>query len=313
MIPNFKVYNTKNVKWSYDKLKSYPAFQRNRDVLPRVKKLTKILATEYSPTQLEYRVGLAVKPFGKYKKGDMFVLDGNTRAEVYKRRADLIPPCDLDVKIYELDNLPDARTLYYSIDNSSAAEKSSEKVTGIHREREFDAISKVFKKGQYNTALKAACFYGKNEKGDYLQKASFETKLDFYWEAIQFLDSYNLNLYNRMSISVLASLLMIIKKHGVDNPRVDLLMRNFKGHTTVSNAEEMDGVHYVYNNLYSEYGSTWSQSSYGKAAEIISKILYGFELFVTDTTIKYRNDKLDLPNKQKMLEHYQFYIPRHYN
>jgi hypothetical protein len=309
MIPNFKVYNTKNVKWSFDKLKSCPPYQRNRDVLPRVKKLTKILSTKFSPTQIEYKVGLAVKPFGKYKKGDMFVLDGNTRTEVYKKRADLIPPCSLDVKIYELDNLDDANTLYYSVDSSDASEKSSEKVTGIHREREFDAISKVLKKGQYNTALRAACRYGYNENGVYLEKAPFETKLDFYWNEIKFIDMSNLDTFERMSISVLASLLMVTKKHGVDNPMVTKLLDKYRGGTTtVNNDDEMDGVHYVYHNVYTENRDIWSQSSFGQTPDLICSILYGFEMFVTGQTIKKNGKKLALPRKDKMLEHYQFYI-----
>lgn len=309
MIPNFKVYNTKNVKWSFDKLKSYPPFQRNRDVLPRVKKLTKILSTKFSPTQIEYKVGLAVKPFGKYKKGDMFVLDGNTRTEVYKKRTDLIPPCDLDVKIYELDNLDDANTLYYSVDSSDASEKSSEKVTGIHREREFEAISKVLRKGQYNTALRAACRYGENENGVYLEKAPFETKLDFYWNEIKFIDKSNLDTFERMSISVLASLLMITKNHGTDNPMVTKLLEKYRGGTTtVNNDDEMDGVHYVYHNVYTENRDIWSQSSFGQTPDLICSILYGFEMFVTGQTIKKNGKKLILPSKTKMLEHYQFYI-----
>lgn len=309
MIPNFKVYNTKNVKWSFDKLKSYPPFQRNRDVLPRVKKLTKILSTKFSPTQIEYKVGLAVKPFGKYKKGDMFVLDGNTRTEVYKKRTDLIPPCDLDVKIYELDNLDDAKTLYYSVDSSDASEKSSEKVTGIHREREFEAISKVLRKGQYNTALRAACRYGENESGVYLEKATFETKLDFYWNEIKFIDKSNLDKFERMSISVLASLLMITKKHGTENPMVTKLLEKYRGGTTTVNKDdEMDGVHYVYHNVYTENRDIWSQSSFGQTPDLICSILYGFEMFVTGQTIKKNGKKLILPSKTKMLEHYQFYI-----
>jgi hypothetical protein len=311
MKPNFKNYKTKNVKWSFDKLKSYPPFQRNRDVIPRVKKLTKILSSVYSPTQIEYKVGLAVESFGKYSKGDMFVLDGNTRTEVYRRREDLIPPFPLNVTIYELDNIEDAKTLYYSVDNSSAAEKSSEKVTGIHREREFDAISKVFKKGQYNTALNAACYYGKNEDGVYLQKASFETKLDFYWDVIQSIDLYNLNSFERMSISVLASLLMVVKKHGVDNPMVDELLNKYRsGYTTVNDDKEMDGVHYVFNIVYSENRNVWSQSSYGQSPDLICSILYGFESFVTGRTIPKNGKKLMLPSKTKLMEHYQFYIGR---
>lgn len=310
MKPNFFEVKTKYDLWNYDKLKSYPTFQKNRDVLPRVKKLTKILSSKYSPTQLEYKVGMAVKPFGKYKKGEMFILDGNTRTEVYKRRPDLIPPFPLKVTIYELDNLQDAVDLYYSVDASSAAETSSEKVTGIHREREFEAISKVIKKGNYNTALKIACRYANNEDGLYLQTAEFEKLLDYYWNEITFIDKYNLNDFKRMSISVLGSLLMVVKKYGTKNLNVDKLLREFsKGVTTVNNNEEVDGVHYIFNDFYAENSVLWSQSSYGKSPDLVCPILYCFDLFVRNETIKKKKGgKVVLPNKQALLEFYQFYL-----
>jgi hypothetical protein len=310
MKPEFFDVKTKYATWTFDKLKSCPPFQKNRDVLPRVKKLTKILSSEYSPTQLEYKVGLAVKPFGKYKKGEMFVLDGNTRTEVYKKRADLIPPFPLKVTIYELDNIEQAEKVYYSVDSATAAETSSEKVTGVHRERDFNAISKVIKKGNYNTALKIACRYAENENGLYLQSATFEDRLDYFWDEIMFIDGYNLDMYKRMSISVLGSLLMVIKKYGTDNPNVDKLLRAFRsGTTTVNDNNEVDGVHYIYNDFYAEKSSMWSQSSYGKSPELVCPILYSFDLFVNNVTIKKKKEqKLILPNKENLRELYQFYL-----
>jgi hypothetical protein len=310
MIPNFKEFKTRNEKWSFTELSSYPPYQRNRNVLPRVKKLTKILSSVYSPTQIEYKVGLAVKPFGKYKKGDMFILDGNTRTEVYKRRSDLIPTCNLDVKIYELDNLDDANTLYYSVDSSDAAEKSSEKVTGLHRERDYEALSKVIKKGNYNTALNIACRYAHNDENVYLQTANFEQKLDYYWDEITFLDSCNLDLYKRMSISVLACLLMIIKKYGNDHRGVTNLLNKFRtGTTTINDINEVDGVHYIYNDFYAEKSFMWSQSSYGKSPELVCPILYCFDSFVNGVTIKKKKEhKLLFPKQEQLREFYSFYL-----
>ena len=310
MKPNFKEYKTIKTEWSYDKVSSIPPFSRNRDVLPRVPKVTKILESKFSPTQLEYTVGHAVKDFGKYKVGDMFLLDGNTRTEVYRGRPDLIPPFPMNVRIYELEDMEDAKMLYDSIDNQVSAEKSNEKITGLHREREFEPVSKIFRQGKYKIALEFAGYYAHNENGVLLQKVDFELLLDYFWDEILFIDSQNLDTFKRMSGAVLVTLLLTTKKYGINNPMVHQLIKMYRnGYTTVNNDVEMDGAHYVYHILHDELKLIWSSLSYANAKPLVSAILYGFDCFINHETIKKKkNGNLIIPSKEKLMDRYQFFL-----
>jgi hypothetical protein len=310
MKPKFKEYKTTNTEWSYDKISSIQPFAGNRDVIPRVPKVIKMLEKKYSPKQLNYVVGLAVKDFEMYKAGDMFLLDGNTRTEVYRRRPDLIPPYPMKVEIYEFDNYKDADDTYESIDNQLSAEKSNERITGFHRKREFYPVSKIFKQGKYKVALEFAGYYTKNKYGVSLQKADFELLLDHFWDEIQFIDSQNLDTFKHMSGAVLVSLLMITKKYGTNNPKVhDLISTYSKGNTKVNNDKEVDGSHYVYHTVYEELKLIWSSLSYGKAKPLVSSILYGFDCFIKNETIKKKKNGTHIvPTREKLMDFYHFYL-----
>jgi hypothetical protein len=102
---------------------------------------------------------------------------------------------------------------------------------------------------------------------------------------------------------------MIIKKYGTNNPNVNKLLETFKGGiTTISNGNEVDGVHYIYHEFYTEKILTWSQSSYGKSMDLVCPILYCLDLFVNGVTIKKNGNKVILPKQEELKEFYQFYI-----
>lgn len=310
MKPIFKQTKKVNTVWSYDKVSSIPPYNRNRDVIPRVPKVTKILEEGYTSTQSEYKVGHAVKNFGKYKVGDMFLLDGNTRTEVYRRRPDLIPPFPMDITIYECYDEEETKKLYGSIDNQNSAEKSNEKITGIHREKEFQPVSKIIRQGKYKVALEFAGYYAKNKNGVSLQKADFELSLDYFWDELHFIDSQNLDTFKRMSGPVLVTLLLITKKYGINNPMVHQLIKMYRnGYTTINNDVEMDGLHYVYNIIYDELKLIWTSLSYSNAKPLVSAILFGFDSFINHETIyKKKNGNLLIPSKEKLMDKYQFFL-----
>jgi len=240
----------------------------------------------------------------------MFLLDGNTRTEVYRRRPDLIPPFPMKVKIYDFDNYEDTVTVYKSIDNSLSAETPNEKITGLHRKRNFQPVSKIFKKGKYKIALQFAAYYARNEKGLSIQDHGFNTWLDYFWEEIQFIDSQNLDTFKRMTGGILSTFLIITKKYGTNNPRLHELIKIFrKGHTEVNNDFEVDGAHYVYHDLHEELKLIWTSLSYANAKPLISSILYGFDCFINDVKIKKnKSGNLHIPSRVKLLDNYQFFL-----
>ena len=181
---NYAKFNSRAEFWSFEKLSKLSPVTINRDTDPRLVKVMKRLETKYLPTHSIMFVGKAIENFGKYKKGDLFRLDGNTRMSVYEVKPELIPQVQFTVIIFDIDNLEDLKDIYYSIDSVDAVEKSSDKMTGLLRDKNYSPKSQLFKKGQFKRALDLACQYGNNQNGEYLHLAPTSVKLDHYWMQI---------------------------------------------------------------------------------------------------------------------------------
>ena len=301
-------FNLRTELWSYEKFAKLDPYMMNRDVEPRVSRVVKTLSRKYLPIHSIVTVGRATKSFGKYKKGDLFRLDGNTRAEAYKVRPELIPEVPFNVIMVDIENKIEADEIYYGIDSSDAVETSSHKITGFLREREYDATSKVIKSGKFKTALDNACRYGHNEEGVYLQTAPFNVKLDYFWEELTYLDSTGILNPNdkRVSANVMTALLLISKKYGVNNKRFNILIENFKnGLTVTNNSTQVDGVHHVINDLYTKNILVWKTTGFGNSLPLISKILNSFDKFVQNETIK---KPIKTMSDKKLAEYYQHYL-----
>lgn len=304
------VKTTKNENWSYSKLSMLPAYNRNRKIEHRVPKLTKILKKGFVPTQAEIAVGIAVNPFGGYKKGDKFILNGNTRMLIYKSNPELIPPIPFDVKVYECTDYDQTYELYTSFDSSDSVETASDKITGYLREKGYEPVSKVISAGKFKTALNITAMYGTNNEGIYLQTLNFSDKLSYFWNELVYLDQSNLNLFGkRYSGNLLGSLFLITKKYGVKNKRLALLIKNLQnGVTTINDGYEIDGVHYIYNDLYLNNLKQWKSTSYSNYQTACSQILYCLDKFMKDETLK-KEDIRKLKGN-KLFEFYQYYNER---
>jgi hypothetical protein len=295
----------KTAKW----FMSLPPYNLNRDTDGRIAKIVRILSSTPLPTQLEVAVGKVTKPFGPYKKGDYFRLNGNTRCDAWEVRPELIPDSHLDVKIYEVDSKEYAKALYDSFDSTDSVENSTDKVTGYLRERNYKAKNYRIKKGSFKTAVNNACRYAHNQEGVYLHgkdmNNKFDVKLDFYWKELTKLDTYPLDELTKYSGNVLTAFLLVLKKYGTNNKKFDQLFNNFKDSiTTYNTASYVDGVNYVFNNIYTANHEVWTQTGFSNSFSLISKILYGFDMFMKGENVS-KKEKL----KDKFLkEFYQNYL-----
>ncbi len=276
---DFTKFNCRVEQWSFEELSKLDPITINRDTDPRLVKVTKRLERKYLPTHSIMFVGKVTQKFGKHEKGYYFRFDGNTRMDVYKIRPDLIPQIPFTVIIFDVDNIDDLKDIYYSIDSIDAVESSSDKMTGLLRDRNYVPKSILFKKGQFKRGLDLACQYGHNEKGEYLHLAPSSAKLDHYWKELVFLDKLGIdNKHTRYSPNVLGCLFMVAKKYGVKNERLEILIENFKnGITAVNNTKVVDGVHYVYHNLYEKRKDTWKLSTWSSSKGLVSPMLYCFD------------------------------------
>ena len=312
-----KNYNPRAEMWSYTRLSKIKPVKINRDTEPRLKKVSKLLGKKYLPTHSLIIVGKVIKPFGRYKVGDYFRFDGNTRFNVYESKPELIPTTPFLVVIYDVDSLEDMKDIYYSIDSQNSVEKSNEKITGIHRFRNYIPHSPVVAKGNYKRAVEIACRYGNNDKGVYLQTSDFyDVQLPYHWEVLTHLDKLGIentkkqNPDTRYSPVMLGCLLMVGKKYGVNHKRFTLMYNNFKkGITQINNDKVIDGVSYVYSTLYGRYSETWTKAdSYNIAKNpICTTALYCFDAFMRNENIP--KGKVIMSEK-KLQEFFQYYNER---
>jgi len=299
---------TRQELWPYERFDKLAPYELNRDIEHRVGKVVKLLAEKYLITHSMVVVGRAIKPFGRYNTNDYFRLDGTTRAEAYRLRPDLVPNKPFLVTVIDFDNKEDADAHYYSIDSSYSVETSSDKVTGYLRERDYNAMSRIIQKGRFKVSLDNACRYGHNEDGLYLQTAPFNKKLDYFWDEITYIDSLGLDDIERYSAHILTVFLLIAKKYGVHNERFNLLVENYKnGVTTINDGREVDGVHFVYNDVYSKNIKMFKLNNRSVSGGLICQILFAFNKFMMNDTIK-RNTRF--PSERRLAELYQFYLTK---
>jgi hypothetical protein len=304
-------FNLRTESWSYEKFDSLSPYVMNRDVEPRVPKVVKLLSKKYLPIHSVVTVGVAVKPFGKYKKGEMFRLDGNTRAEAFRVKPELIPSVPFNVTMIDIESKEEADEIYYGIDSSESVETNAHKVTGYLREREYEAVSKTIKLGRFKTALTNASKYCIADDGvTSIENSDFEVKLDYFWDEIVFIDQTKVidQKDKRISFNVLTSLLLICKKYGTDSERVNLLINNVKNSLTEYNDQtQVDGVHYMLNDVYRMHSKEWTITGFGSSKILICKVLYYLDRFVIGETIKKPIKKI---SEKKLIEFFQNYLSK---
>jgi hypothetical protein len=278
--------------WSVDQFLSVPVFEKNRNVERRIKSLTKKLSTNTNERLKEVSVGVATQDFDKsvsrYKRGDMFCLDGNCRAEIWRNNPSLCPE-NVYVKVYPIMSKTHADETYETFDNVQASENSSDKLSGVLREKNYIGISQTVKYGLMNTFLKKATLYVQNENGEYLRNKTTGEMFDFHLNEVSYLDKHQrIFSVKKGSCNIYTSLLMIGKKYGTDHPRYKLLIDNFCDEISETNDKEnVDGVTYVFNTLYGEYKEIWKNNARGvnHSSPLFGKILFSFESFILGDTI----------------------------
>lgn len=87
----------------------------------------------------------------KYTKGDIFRIDGNTRAFYWKKYPDQSPE-QLTVRVINLASPADV-LVYYSFDSQEATEKSNEKIQGLKNKFQWYPVQAMFNNGQFKNAL----------------------------------------------------------------------------------------------------------------------------------------------------------------
>lgn len=286
-----------------------PAFYKNRDVLSRVNKKRKELEKGFLPSHLNVVIGIAKKSFHQYQQGDMFVVDGNTRAEVWRQYPELRPMVTLNATYMNFEDKDTLESTYYSIDSASAYEKSNEKLSGIFREIDFNPVSKIVRQGKIKTALDDAAAYLMYINGKPKKDATIEDIVRHYIVEIKYIDSI-IDKVNKKKYSstLFACMMMIGKKYGVNSERFQMLCHNI-----INNIYEkakdthICGIQYVMDELYTANNDIWKVTGLKKGSELISEMLFALEQYMQGKQIK-RKENYKIAKTKKYIQHYVNYF-----
>ena len=196
-VPNMSILTKVNVK----SILTLPEIPCQRDHNIRVRKMNKIFVKD-TKMMHQFVVFNVVKnmtiDFNGEKvkiKADLYLADGNTRAES-KRRKDsnniefkrfidgYDPKHDVVVAIIDINEPDDLLREYFGIDNQAATESSSDKMRGAIKTLGMNLISNKAKSGGFGTAMNAAY------PGD--SKLEPIVKLSYFRNEIILLDKANL-------------------------------------------------------------------------------------------------------------------------
>lgn len=284
---------------SYEEFNKIPTYDTNRAVEGRVEALKVKVCKEnlqFAGPFREIAIGVATKDFFPYKKGDRFLLNGNTRKALFLKYEELIPQAPFNVTYSFLENEIEALITYYSYDNTSNSEKSTDKLTGFIRRRNYEPYSTMMSTGKINQALSLACNYTNDENGNYLNpknKSILEQqrRLDYFWRETKVLDKLNFDILKKENIwssELGGALLLILKKYGLNDKRVNLMLTNLWNQiSTYSKNGIKDGVDYVFNHTYKPkvQKTRKNDSGYTISTANISNILYSLDSFIQNKKI----------------------------
>lgn len=295
-------------EWSVDDFLGLDPYMKNRPVEQRVKRKREELKKKPLLTHLEVKVGRAVSDFGKYKAGDLYINDGNTRAMVWTKFPELRPQYPLLVTIMDFDSMEDSEDTYYSIDSATAAETSQEKIGGYFRSIDYVPVSKKIKEGKISTTVNDATKFVKYF-GDIPHKnATIFNKIEYVWNELRFLDEWNLDSVKNLSSNLLSCMIMVAKKYGTDNSRFLQMIEHIKDGTCERNEKNFcDGVHYVMVCLLTDNPDKWYITGHKKSPELMYEMLYSLDSFMKEHPLK-KKKNYSVTKNQKHREFFQTYL-----
>jgi hypothetical protein len=283
----FDGHRVRTERWGINEFLKIPTFYRNRPVENRLRKKKNELKKGFLYTHLDVKVGRVMSKFGPYNIGDLYVMDGNTRAMLWKMDPGMRPNEDLLVTVIDINDVNEAERTYASIDNISSAETSQEKVGGFFRSINYVPIGKRMREGRISTAVNDASRYVEYFNGVPYKEATIFDKISFFMNELSFLDKWGIDNVKNLSSNLLSCLLMIGKKYGVNNIRYHKMLDLIKhGTSEINENDYCDGTFYVMNKLYPENIDKWKITGHQKSPELLYEILYSLDCFMNSEKLR---------------------------
>jgi hypothetical protein len=261
------------------KLNEVP-MQRNQSL--RASKVAKVLGstTSFLPTGLE--VALVEYPNGKRE-----ILNGNTRKEVWMNydKYGIVAPDYLLATVYQVKDVNDVATLYYSVDSSDATETTKHKIQGWCREFGIELSDRKLMGGTFTKALEAVAQYYITEDGIPLRGNAKNTIREFS-EELLVMDRIGIQGSNISNQPIIAACLMVLKKYGAHNKKVYDMIVDLKNGMGSRTGKECDGLFFIKYELPSSnyLGESWGKTDGVSLPLNMSHILYCLDKYLDGQT-----------------------------
>jgi len=292
----------------------------------RLKSIRKILSTKLLPTHLEVALVKVNFSDGYYERGKLYSINGNTRKEIWCENLFQQSPDFLYATIYFANNRTEIEEIYNSIDSVKSVESVGDKISGQYRANNFVPQSKKFKTRGIARPIQLAylCYNNGATTTSSVTEIQNKKEYEFFKDELEFLDDKFIQLNNDKvkakkyaSSNIMASLLIIGKKYGINNPRYVELVHNLINEipTRKEGVKGLnDGVSVVWGDLYQKHmNDGWVDASGGGGPVMIGKLLYCLDAYMnnTDITIRPSNSiKGIVLNDEKSKELFKTYIKR---
>jgi hypothetical protein len=289
----------------------------------RLNGITKVLSTKLLPTHLEVSLVKVNFTDNTYEKGRMYSINGNTRKQIWSDNFD-IKPDFLYVTIYFANNRTEVEQIYNSIDSTKSVENTGDKISGLYRANSIEPKSKKLTSRSIGRPLQLAylCYNNGETKKSLVTEIDNKVEFEFFKDGISLLDTHYVTFnYDKIkskkfaSSNIMAALLVIGKKYGINHPRYTLLLHNLFNEIPVRKegiGGLNDGVSVVWGNLYEKHQNNgWTDASGGGGPLMIGRILYCLDAFMNDIDISVRNNtsiKGIVMNDEKSKEFFKTYI-----
>lgn len=332
METTFPTIETNNFLTIETKVLSTSEFLRSKSVHcqrmvdNRLKSIRKILSVKLLPTHLEVALVKVNFTDGYYERGKVYSINGNTRKEIWSENLFQESPDFLYATIYFANNRTEIEEIYNSIDSTKSVESVGDKISGQYRANNFVPQSKKFKTRGIARPLQLAylCFNNGQSPSYSVTEIQNKKEYEFFKDELEFLDNQFIQLNNDKvkskkysSSNIMASLLVLGKKYGINNPRYIEMVHNLINEipTRKEGVKGLnDGVSVVWGDLYQKHmNDGWVDASGGGGPVMIGKILYCLDAYMNNTDISIRPSnsiKGIVLNDEKSKELFKTYIKK---
>jgi hypothetical protein len=322
LIDSLSIEHKKMTVKSFLELKPVSVQRNEKD---RYKKTLKVLSEKLLPTHLEVSVIIPNFSDDYYESGLPYSINGNTRKYIWSNFPELVPNKDLYVTLYHANTRKEIDEIYRSIDSQDSVETPKQMIGGIFRDTNATPVSKYVRSGKFSTALRHAysCLMGDRNLINYTKTSFLEMKnrkeFEMFKDEIFFLDKFYYQFETDKSKvikynfgSIFASLLIICKKYGIDNPKVEELVVNLTTGKTITHEGVSglnDGLSVINQELYEYYQNVlqrWSDVSAGHGPIIIGNLIFCMDSYMNDRllTIRKSGSKMGIVLKDDKAKEY---------